>query len=116
MTKIIDLPEDYLPSIDELPGELPRIARVVERYFPGLGVKVALVLAEAYPGQPLYLHNVKGLKRRVRDDAVRAKYDQGAKVKELATQTGLSTRHIERILACASSGKKLEEKQLRLFG
>ena len=115
--RVVVIPAEYLPSIDELPGELPRIAEVVEASYPGMGVPIAILLAQAYPGQSIYLHSVQSIKRNIRDDAIRSRYDKGIKVKELATDTGLSTRQIERILAQASCGRQeeLKEKQMRLF-
>jgi Mor family transcriptional regulator len=111
--RIIDIPEEYLPKIDELPGELPKIARVIEERCPGLGVPITLALAQTYPGQNLYIHSAKKIEDAVRNDMIRAKYDQGAKVKDLATETGLCTRQIERILA--EAGTVEDNRQMRMF-
>lgn len=117
MSNVVDIPEEYLPKIDELPGELPRIAKVIEGRYPGMGVPITLLLAQTYPGQPIYLHGVKKITDAVRNDAIRAKYDLGFTVKQLATDTGLSTRQVERILVQAGSDRKkeFEARQGRLF-
>lgn len=112
--KVIDIPEEYLPKIEDLPGELSRIAAVIERRYPGLGVPITLLLAQAFPGQGIYLHNVRALERAVRDDILRVRYDRGVRLKDLATETGLCTRHVERILARALGRKKVD-KQMQMW-
>lgn len=111
----IEIPAEYLPTIDELPGDLATIAASVEEVWPGHGVRVAIILGQLFPGIPMYFHNVKHLARRIRNDAIRAEYDQGARVKALAIAYGLSTRQIENILAEAPGGEEMKDRQMRLF-
>ncbi len=113
--KLIEIPAEYLPAPAELPGDLGMLATEIEEVWPGYGVRVAIVLAQLFPGIPIYLRNVNHLIRRMRDDAIRAEYDNGGKVRELAIKNKLSTRQIEHILSQAPSQEELKKKQVRLF-
>lgn len=115
MSKLIEVPDEYLPDIDELPGDLRRIARGIEEVWPGMGVKIAMLMGQLFPGIGLYMHNMEGLARRIRDDAIRKESDAGAKVKDLAIKYRLSTRQIENILAAPPSQEELKSKQYKLF-
>lgn len=114
MSHIMKIPDEYLPEISDLPGELSQIAEVIEEAYPGMGVPVTLLLAQKFPGQPVYLHNVKALERAVRDDVIRQRYDSGVKIKKLATEALLSTRQVERILANVG-GVVVDDRQMKLF-
>lgn len=114
--KVIEIPDAYLPEIDELPGDLRRIAEEVELVWPGYGVKVALLLGQLFPGIPLYPHNIKNLVRQIRDDGIRSEYDRGnVTAKDLAVKNKLSLRRVEQILAQVPSQKEVECKQMSLF-
>ncbi len=112
---IIEIPEEYLPAPEELPGDLEMLATGIEEVWPDHGVKVAIILAQLFHGVPIYLRNVDHLIRRMRDDAIRAEYDHGASVRELAVKNKLSTRQIQNILAQAPSQEELKKKQMNLF-
>lgn len=86
----------------------PRIAErvetaVVETVRAELPAIIEAVLRERYPGETLRLYVSKrpGGMRRVRDEAIRTKYN-GRNVRELATEFGLSARMIFKIV----SGRK----------
>ena len=111
--KVIDIPEPYRPKIEDLPGELSRIAAVIEQHRPGQGVELTLFMAQVFRGQNLYFRNIDYLIRQIRDDAIRRGYDQGAKVKDLALRWHLSKRWVEEILA--RTGKEAADAQLSLF-
>lgn len=113
--RIIEIPEEYLPEIDELPGDLARIATEVEEVWPGMGVKIAILIAQLFKGVPIYPHNIDKLLLRIRDDSIRGEYDGGAKVKDLAIKYKLSTRWVENILAQPPSQEELKKKQFSLF-
>ncbi len=98
LEKFMKIPLHYQPEIGDLPGELPRIARVVEENYPGIGVSVTLLLAQAFGGQEVYFHMVTHIEHAVRDDIIRSRYDQDVPVKTLAVENWLSTRQIRRIL------------------
>lgn len=108
------LPEQYRPSIDQLPGDMQLIAAAVEEAFPGMGVPVAMLLAVRFGGGQLYIRNLKGSFLEWRNDQIRAMYDQGGITgRELAWYWRLSQSSIEKILAEAPRNK--EERQMRLF-
>jgi len=111
--RVIDIPDEYRPAIEELPGDLQRIAEHIELHRPGRGVEITLLLAQIFRGQNLYIRNIDYLLRQIRDDAIRAEYDRGGVTgRELATRWGLSQRMVEKILA--SAGKE-DGRQLNLF-
>lgn len=114
--EIIDIPEAWRPNIEDLPGDLKRIAEAIERHIPGQGVRMTLLIAQVFPGQTAYFRNPVKWMIAWRDDAMRAAYDQGGvTAKDLATITGLCTRQVEKILARPDSQAELKDKQLRLF-
>lgn len=97
---LADIPVEYRPSIEELPGELSRIAYEIEQHRPGQGLDLTILLAQVFKGQDVYFRNIDALKRRMRDDAIRAEYDKGEiTVRRLASKYGLSQSNIEKILA-----------------
>jgi Mor family transcriptional regulator len=110
---IINIPEEYRPGIDELPGDLQMIARIIEEQLPGLGVPVVLILAQAFRGQTLYIRSIDYLINRMRDDAIRAAYDQGERVIDIGMRYNLSRSAIEKIIARPDTD---QGKQLSLFG
>lgn len=115
MSKLIDIPDKYRPEIEELPGELARIAAAIEAELPGRGVEIVLILAQIFPGQPLYIRDLSYLARRMRDDAIRAEYDAGGcTMLELATRWRLSHIRIKQILA-ETGEKKNDDRQLRMW-
>ena len=112
--KIIEIPAEYLPEIEDLPGGLSRIAAEIERYRPGSGVELTLFLAQVFAGQPLYLRSIKDLLRKIRNDAIIANYDAGGvTMLQLASTYNLSHRRIKEILA-APGGPTKNDKQLEL--
>lgn len=112
---LIHLPPEYHPPIDELPGDLRRIAEAIEAGIPGEGVRLTLLLAQVFHGQPVYFRTVDHLIRRWRDDRLRAEYDGGqTTAKELATKSRLSLRQVENILSQPDT-RRVNEKQMRLF-
>ena len=111
--RIVEIPEEYRPGLEDLPGELSRIAAVIEQHKPGHGVELTLFLAQAFRGQNIYLRSIDYLIREIRDDAIRTEYDQGKKVKTIALDWQLSTRWVEDILARA--GRDVQERQGWLF-
>ncbi len=113
--KIIEIPEEHLPKIEDLPGGLSRIAAEIERYRPGQGVKLTLFLAQVFSGQPLYMRGIKDLLRKIRDKAMISDYDGGdVTMLDLASKYNLSHRRVKEILA-APSGPAKKNKQMELF-
>lgn len=113
--KFIEIPEDYLPAPEELPGDLALIATQVEEVWPDHGVRVAIVLSQLFPGIHIYIRNVNHLIRQMRDDAIREDRADGMKIKQISIKYKLATRTIEKILAQKPSQKELAAKQYNLF-
>lgn len=118
MIELIHLPPEYHPPIDEMPGDLKRVAEAIEAGIPGMGVRITLLLAQI-PGirsNPVYFRSVDNLIRRWRDDQMRAEYDAGLiTAKELAAKVRLSLRQTENILGKPDTQDELKKKQLKLF-
>jgi hypothetical protein len=91
------LPDELLPEITELPGQLQDVARVI-------GVRPALLLEKRFRGTYIYCYKADALRRRLRDKWIRVEYDRmlraGVKKKtaRLALETGLSERQVWNIL------------------
>jgi len=89
---IEEIPQELLPDVEELPGEIKDVAVVV-------GVETALKLAQAFRGTSVYFRNVDHIMRKKRDICIREAYDRGVRVNKLARDYKLSKRHIETILS-----------------
>jgi Mor family transcriptional regulator len=113
MDDLTKLPDEFLPKIDELPGELATLARTIEAVAPGLGVRLTLVLESAFRGTAVYFHNVDNLRRKVRDQRIIERYNAGERVDDIARSVGKSSRHIWNILG-REPGLE-DERQLKLF-
>ncbi|WP_169701498.1 hypothetical protein [Desulfobulbus propionicus] len=100
MLEIVHLPEQYYPPIEDMPGDLRRVADAIEEHLPGSGVRLTLLLAQIFHGQPVYFRSVKRFITAWQHDCIRAEYDQGGcTAKVLATKFRLSMRTVEKILA-----------------
>ena len=110
--KKLPLPDEYLPSVEELPGDLRLIAEAVELYLPGMGVKVAVILATEYRGQTLYCRAIDYLEKQLRDAAIRGEYDQGVRIIELGLKYNLCRSAVEKIVARPDMA---DARQLRMF-
>lgn len=99
------------PEIKELPGDLPLLAEIIEKYIPGKGVDVVLDIVSEFRGTYLYCPTVDKLQRAARNRLIVDLYDKGAKVPEIARAVGLTERQIWKIL-----GKEpVDDRQGRLF-
>mgnify|MGYP001225718687 CR=1 FL=1 len=102
---IADMPDEALPAIDELPGDLPILAEVI-------GVRDSLLVAEKIGGTMLRLPSVRPLKIKWRNRWMRQRYDQGGiTVIELARSHGLGERQTYNILGAVEP----DDKQMRLW-
>jgi Mor family transcriptional regulator len=108
-----NLPEDLLPEIKDLPGDLAHLATVIESVAPGLGVRLVLRLVAEYRGTGIYFHNTDWLKRRIRDAWIIERYNRGERVVEIARDPmiGLSDRQVWTIIGRSPD----EDKQMKLF-
>lgn len=113
---VVHLPDQWLPEIEALPGELKYIAEAIEQHMPGMGVRTTLLLAQVFPAQHLYIRKADKFILNWRNSVMRSLYDQNAVTgKELAGLTGLSTRQVWDILGSPDSQAEQEKKQMRLF-
>ncbi|MBU1564244.1 MAG: hypothetical protein KJ630_01280 [Proteobacteria bacterium] len=99
------LPDEALPSLDELVGDVRILAEKV-------GVRLALEIAELFDGTTARFYGTKRCILRWRDTQMREEYDRGGiSVTDLARKHGVGERHTYNILGMAP----LEDKQLKLF-
>jgi Mor family transcriptional regulator len=101
---IIDLPDDAMPQINELTGDLLLLAELV-------GVKRALRVAQAVGGTMLRIPKADRWLRRHRDKCMRRDFDSGASGTEVARKYGLGERQTWNILGSPEP----DERQLKLF-
>ena len=99
------------PTIEELPGDLPSIARTIEKLAPGKGVRITLALAAANRGTYVLFHNIDALERGVRDRWIVEQYKNGVTAPELARAAELGVRQIWNILGT----EPVDDRQLKLF-
>lgn len=96
---LLNLPEQYRPSIDDLPRDMGVLARILEEYFPEQGVLIVLVMAHRVGGGLFYVRKLNGLRCAWRNDTIRKMYDSGEyTAKALCRKWRLSQRTIENIL------------------
>lgn len=101
---VIELPEDALPDLDKLSGDLHMLAELV-------GVGMALRIAQAFGGTPIRIYGVGKWLRRHRDRCIRRDSDKGVSAVELGRKYRLSERHIWNILGSPEP----EERQIKMF-
>ena len=90
-----DLPDEALPDINELKGDLRMLAEKV-------GVRAALQASELFAGTPARLGGNRRYLVRWRDKQMRMEYDKGGiSVVELSRKYGTSERHAYNILGAA---------------
>jgi Mor family transcriptional regulator len=114
MDDLTKLPDDYLPEINDLPGELAQLAREIALVLPEKqAVRLVLLLEEKYRGTSLYFHNVDALRRKVRNARIVERYTEGERVDDIARSTNMSSRHVWNILGREPD---LEDtRQMKLF-
>lgn len=102
---IEQLPDEALPPLEELSGDLRILAEMV-------GVRLALQVSERFDCTPARLFGHKKLIRSWRHSCLRRDYDTGKyTVVELARIHGVSERQAYNILGMEPG----EDRQLRLF-
>lgn len=101
----IEIPDDELPDIDELTGDLRIIAEIV-------GVSKALKIGQRFHGVPIRIWNTLKFILRHRNKRMIRDFDNGMSGLEIAKKYRMSDRHVWRILG----EPEPESKQLGLFG
>ncbi len=86
---IRDLPDESLPHISALRGDVARVAELV-------GVRVALILAMEFRGTYIYCRAHDHIARESRDQSIRDEYDR-------RTMDGESSTKVARDLALANN-------------
>jgi len=105
---IIELPDDALPEITELDGDMRLLAELV-------GVRKALAVAQVFNGTPIRLYKWPRWIRRWRDKCMRRDYDGGGCTGvDLARKYTLGERQVWNILGKVE-GPPQDDKQLKLF-
>jgi Mor family transcriptional regulator len=103
--------QSLTPAIKELPGDLPLLAKIIEKYLPGKGVEVVLEIVGEFRGTYLYCPTIDKLEKAARNRLLLELYEQGARVPELARAVVLTERQVWNIL-----GKEpVDDRQGRLF-
>lgn len=117
MDKIVDIPAEYLPSIEELPGDLAMIAKALTPYFPNQSLQITLVMAQIFRAQYLHIHNIDSIINKYRDDLIRSEYDRGVSVRDLGIKNHLGKSTIEKILRTPDHkhSNQTDDRQLTLF-
>ncbi|MBL4901083.1 hypothetical protein JYT85_01415 [Desulfocapsa sp. AH-315-G09] len=99
------------PTIDELPGDLPAVARIIERMVPGKGVQITLAIAAENRGTYILFHNTDALERGVRDRWIVEQYENGVTAPEIARAAELGVRRVWDILGT----EPVDDRQMKLF-
>lgn len=102
---IIELPDDALPEIDELTGDLRILAEIV-------GVRKALEIGQRFHGTSIRIWGVMKFVRRHRDRCMRRDADHGHSGIKLARKYHLCERQVWNILGSPEE----DERQMGLFG
>ena len=99
------LPEEAMPDVTELSGDLRMLAELV-------GVRLALQISELFDGTSARFYGHHRLLRGWRDKQMRGEYDSGGiSVVDLARKYGVSERQAYNILG----QEPVDERQLKLF-
>lgn len=110
-TDDIILPEDALPSLRELPGDLRQVAETI---LPVLmseqaAVRAVILLVDKFRGTYIYCRGLAEWKISYRNGCIRKEYDQGRRVPEIARRWRLSERWVWDILG------RLEDKRGKVW-
>lgn len=87
----VKVTDEMLPQIDELPASLQHVAEIV-------GVHKAIELSMHFQGATVTFPVLAGLKRKIRNAAIRDDYDRGFKASEIARKYRVGERQVWNIL------------------
>lgn len=107
------IPDDALPTIAELPGDLRRLAEIIApRVADELtAVKLVFDLVAEFKSTYIYFRSLEEWSRQWRDSQMRAEYDAGGKMAVIARRWKVSERWGWEIV-----GRPDEGKQMRIWG
>jgi Mor family transcriptional regulator len=106
-----NIPDDLIPRVEDLQGDLLLVAQVVESVMPGCGVKVVMRLAAEFRGTYVYFRNLDDIVRTARNRAIVEMYTKGQRVPEIARAVKLSERQVWTVLGSEPG----DDRQLKLF-
>lgn len=94
------LPDDALPALVELPGDMRRVAEIIRPFMASdrAAVQAIFLLSSEFRGTNIYCRGLEEWRRTWRDRQIRAEYDRGDKVPEIARRWELSERWVWDIL------------------
>lgn len=87
----IEVTDAMLPPVEELPRSLQDVAEIV-------GVKKAIELSFRFQGTTVNFPMLTGVKRKIRNSAIRNDYDRGLKASVIARKYNLGERQVWNIL------------------
>ena len=89
----------FAPAKDELPGDLVWLAEAIDKIAPGMGVMIAVYLAETAAGTELYIHNIRLLRQQHRNKWIVKKcLDKGVTARDVARAVGeIGSRQVRAI-------------------
>lgn len=99
------------PELHELPGDLARMAEIVERHSPGNALDIVLEIAAEFRGTYIYCHAMAAMQRAARDRLIVDVYGEGARVPDISRAVTLTERQVWSILGRAQD----DDRQGRLF-
>ena len=97
---LMEVPDEFLPPIEGLPGDLAKIAEAVRPYVSNdcAAVRVVFALSIDFESTQLYFHNLDDFRRRWRNLMLRQDYDRMSRsgepniIQRLARKYSLSVR------------------------
>ena len=85
--------------IEQLPGDLRKMAEVLREYFPDAPyIAIVLRIAKVFRGTYIRVHSLDDLEREIRNAEIRTEYADGKRVPALAIKHRLTERQIWNIL------------------
>lgn len=89
----------FRPAAEELPGDLAWLAETIDKIAPGMGVRIAVHLAENASGTELYIHNIRLLRQAHRNRWIVSKcLEAGVTARDVARAVGeIGSRQVKEI-------------------
>lgn len=106
------IPDDALPTITELPGDLRRLAEIIAPRVANelAAVKLVFEMVAEFKSTYIYFRGLEEWRRQWRDSQMRREYDQGGRMPEIARRWKVSERWGWEIV-----GRPDEGKQMRIW-
>jgi len=98
MKQPTDIPRAYFPKISELPGDLARLAEIIETVCPTKGVEATIAIVNEFRGTNIYCRNLDAIKRKARNRRIIEEFSGGSTAPKIAREVGLGVRQVWAIL------------------